>query len=189
MVLVKTYDEIPFSEKEILRYAGSAWSDKETVKLMRECIEEARGVIKYKACYCDLPIEVKDGVCDFESFRVASKSLSKNLEKCKRVILFAATLGAEFDRLIVKYSRLSPSKALLFQAIGTESIEALCDKFCNDVANNSKPRFSPGYGDLPLEIQKEIFAILECEKKIGISLNKSLSMSPSKSVTAFMGLD
>ena len=51
-----------------------------------------------------------------------------------------------------------------------------------------KPRFSPGYGDVPLEIQKDIVMLLDCAKRIGVSLNDSLLMSPSKSVTAFIGL-
>lgn len=51
-----------------------------------------------------------------------------------------------------------------------------------------RPRFSPGYGDLPLSAQREIFAVLDCGKRIGLMLNDSLLMSPSKSVTAFVGI-
>ena len=50
------------------------------------------------------------------------------------------------------------------------------------------PGFSPGYGDLPLDLQREIFAALDCPKRIGVSLNESLLMSPSKSVSAIIGL-
>ena len=51
-----------------------------------------------------------------------------------------------------------------------------------------RPRFSPGYGDLPLELQKDVFRVLDCPRKIGLSLNESLLMSPSKSVTAIIGI-
>ena len=51
-----------------------------------------------------------------------------------------------------------------------------------------RSRFSPGYGDLGLEMQKDIFAVLDCPRKIGLSLNESLLMSPSKSVTAIIGI-
>ena len=50
------------------------------------------------------------------------------------------------------------------------------------------PRFSPGYGDLPLETQRDVFRLLDCERKIGVWLNESLLMTPSKSVTAIFGL-
>ena len=51
-----------------------------------------------------------------------------------------------------------------------------------------RPRFSPGYGDFPLSMQTPIFDALDCPRKIGVSLNASLLMSPSKSVTAVIGL-
>lgn len=111
------------------------------------------------------------------------------------MIIFAATIGVGVDRLISKYSRLSPTKALCFQAIGAERVEALCDEFCNKMktelekdGEKVKPRFSPGYGDLPLETQKMIFSLLDCPKRIGVTLGDTLLMSPSKSVTAFVGI-
>ena len=80
----------------------------------------------------------------------------------------------------------------MFQAIGAERIEALCDAFCDDISKEYniaiKPRFSPGYGDLPLECQKDIFAVISPEKHIGLTLTDSMLMSPSKSVTAIVGL-
>ena len=75
---------------------------------------------------------------------------------------------------------------------GLERIEALCDDFCNDIQNTLKtqlkPRFSAGYGDLPLDTQKQIFSLLNLSKNIGLTLNDSLLMSPTKSVTAFIGM-
>ena len=41
---------------------------------------------------------------------------------------------------------------------------------------------------MPLEKQKDIFALLDCNRQIGISLNESLLMTPSKSVTAIFGI-
>ena len=54
----------------------------------------------------------------------------EGLEYAMYVIL--PPVGADIDRLIAKHSRLSPSRALMLQAIGAERIEALCDAFCND---------------------------------------------------------
>ena len=50
-----------------------------------------------------------------------------------------------------------------------------------------RPRFSPGYGDLPLALQREVFAALDCPRRIGLTLSDSLLMSPTKSVTALIG--
>lgn len=191
-VLNKTYKEPDFNQREILRYAACKEADGETLALLEKCINEVSGKLTYRVCYREFTVAVKEDICDFGAFCCRSKNLALNLKDCSRVILFAATVGVEIDRLIAKYSRISPSKALMFQAIGAERIEALCDTFCNDIKCetklNLKPRFSPGYGDLLLEAQKDIFNLLDCGKKIGVSLNDSLLMSPSKSVTAFVGL-
>lgn len=186
MIKTKIYQEPPFCEKEILRYAGCKGEDPEIVDLMRSCIKETQGKLTYKVCYRELSVSICRSVCDFGVFNLSSAGLSKNLTGCSEVIVFGATVGVEIDRLIAKYSRISPSRALMFQAIGAERIEALCNAFCAE--HNCPTRFSPGYGDLPLDIQKNIFNILDCGKHIGLFLNDSLLMSPSKSVTAFAGV-
>lgn len=192
VTLIKTYTAPAICQKEILRYAGCKAVDCETQKLLENCLNEAKDKFVYKVCYCNLPVNVNTDICDFGAIKVRSAKLAKNLEGCESVIILGATVGVEIDRLIAKYSRISPAKALMFQAIGTERIESLCDTFCEDIKNslntNLKPRFSAGYGDLPLDTQKEIFSVLNCSKHIGLTLNDSLIMSPSKSVTAFAGI-
>jgi cobalamin-dependent methionine synthase I len=49
-------------------------------------------------------------------------------------------------------------------------------------------RFSPGYGDMPLDLQGVILELLEAGKRLGIALGESKLMSPSKSVTALIGI-
>ena len=192
VILSKSYAEPPFCQKEILRYAGCKEISGETAALTKECIGETENKLTYKVCYCRLSVEVRGNLCDFGLFSFSSEKLALNLSGCKSAVLFAATVGVEIDRLIAKYSRISPAKALMLGAIGAERIEALCDAFCADVAAEYnlklKPRFSPGYGDLPIECQKDIFSILSPEKHIGLFLTDSLLMSPSKSVTAIVGL-
>lgn len=182
-VITKKYNDLPICEKEILRYAGCKDERAKISELLSSCLDEVSGKLSYSVCYCELDVTVCDDVCDFGIFSTQSDDLAKGIKGQNKVILFAATVGVEIDRLIKKYSKISPSKALMFQAIGTGQIEALCDAFCNDMGVNR--RFSPGYGDLSLSIQKNIFDVLNCTKYIGISLNDSLLMSPSKSVTAF----
>lgn len=192
MILTKTYPEPAFCEKEILRYAGCKEADDGVMALLRSCIDEVRDKLTYAVCYRELPVAITGSRCDFSAFSVESRHLSKNLAGCERVILFAATVGVGIDRLIARYGRISPAKGVILQAIGAERIEALCDVFCADIAKEKqmglRPRFSPGYGDLPLTLQKDIMGVLDCGKRIGLCLNDSLLMSPSKSVTAIAGL-
>jgi len=191
-VLKTSFSALPVNKAEILRYAGTSKADGITAALLNECLAETDGKCTGQVCYAELPLSLQETVCDFGVFSTNSRHLSQNLAGCGRVILFAATAGLAPDRLIQRYSRIAPAKALLFQAIGAERIEAVCDRFCEEIAVrygvHPRPRFSPGYGDLPLSVQKEIFAVLHPQREIGLTLNDSLSMSPSKSVTAFVGL-
>lgn len=193
MSVITVLDLIPnpdYCEKEVLRYAGCKEPKDELCALIKNCYDQLKDKLTYKICYRVLEVSVKDGVCDFGCFDVRSDGLAGNLKGCKKALVFAATIGVEVDRIIGKYNHISPASALFMQALGSERIEALCDLFCQTLKKqyNTKPRFSPGYGDLPLEVQRKVFDVLECSKYIGLSLNDSLLMSPSKSVTAFVGI-
>lgn len=193
MVITKSFGALPISKKEILRYAGCGEANAETLSLLEECLKETGDRLSLKVCYTTLPVKMEGSAVDCSLFAVHSKDLAKNLAGCRRVVVFCATIGMEFDRLIARYSHLSPAKALMLQAIGTERVEALCDAFCRTLESESgiscRPRFSCGYGDLDIETQKKIFSLLQCQKHIGVYLNGSLLMTPTKSVTAFVGVD
>lgn len=126
-----------------------------------------------------------------------SRNLADNLSQCISVVLLTATLGIEADKLLQKYEILNMTKATITQACGAACIEAYCnilqERICEEVSKDDKklylrPRFSPGYGDLPLHYQKVIFDELECTKRIGLTLTDSMLMYPTKSVSAFIGL-
>lgn len=182
----------PVCKQEVLRYAGCREGDEGTLTLLADCLDSAEAVLDCKACYQTLPLAIEGDVCNFGLFNLTSKGLAAALSGCKKAVVFAATVGVGIDRLILRHSRLSPARAVLLQAIGAERIEALCDAVCAHAAAEegcyATPRFSPGYGDLPLSAQRMLFAVLKCEKHLGICLNDSLLMSPTKSVTAVFGL-
>lgn len=194
-VFTRSYDSPDIDIGEILRYAGVRGEAPELDDLLRGCLDEARGKLIYKVCYREFPVAQLDGKLDLGFCETESAALMKNLAGCSRILLFAATIGIGIDRLIARYGTVSPAKALMLQAIGAERIESLCDAFNREIAAEyaqagfaTRPRFSPGYGDMPISVQKEIFSVLDCPRKIGLSLNDSMLMSPSKSVTALIGI-
>lgn len=188
MIQVKTYTAPEYNFSEIFRYASA---DTESLPMLKECISEAESVLTYKVCYEEFDVKIDGDLVITSAFSTTSSALAKNLSGCRKILIFGATIGVGFDRLIAKYGSISPSKAILFQGLGAERIEALCDAFCKDMEKEYGglfPRFSPGYGDFDISCQKEIFQSLDLAKKIGLTLNESLLMSPSKSVTAIIGI-
>ena len=180
---------------EILRYAGTREADAATGVLIDECEALVRGQLSYRVAYAEFSIRATDAGLDLGFAVTDSRDLARALWGCERIVLFGATVGLALDRLVARYTALSPAKGLILDAIGTAHAEALCDLFCAELAEKYakegrrlRPRFSPGYGDLPLEMQKSVASALNLSRTVGITLNESLLMLPRKSVTAIVGI-
>lgn len=110
-------------------------------------------------------------------------------------ILMAATLGAQSERLLLRHQARSSADALLVDAVLSAAIEAVCDEHERILHKDYfqmglylTDRFSPGYGDMPLEQTGGICSVLETEKSIGLTVAHSGIMIPRKSVTAILGV-
>lgn len=199
MIYIETAQntQIERDRKEILHYLGYGKNapTKEVMKRIETAEEEIFSSLSCRACFLVCDIKVADRTIDFGTFSVTSSSLAKNLQNCRQAVLFCATIGAVADRVIAKYSRLSPSQAVIAQAAGTVAIEKWCDLFEKRLSKTYqaedkflRPRFSPGYGDFSIRYQKDLFSALACSKHIGVSLTDSLMMTPTKSVSAVIGI-
>ena len=107
------------------------------------------------------------------------------------VVFLCGTLGAAFDAWQRKLAATSAADAYLAQLIGLDAVEKLMDGLENEVkvkvegeGLKLRPRRSPGYGDLPLELSRTILDALDATKRIGVSITDSNLLVPSKSVTA-----
>ena len=191
---------IAVNQKEIYRYLGYGTNepDDSVRMLVDEVSSELLAVIKPKHIYRLYDCKT-DGENVFAGdLKITSGNLSGNLAQCHTVALLAATLGLEADKLLQRYEVINMAKASIVQACAAACIEAYCNLIQESVRLAAqeqsghplfiRPRFSPGYGDLPLETQKDIFCVLDCTKRIGLTLTQNLLMYPTKSVTAFIGL-
>ena len=196
-VLYATPDKkVEINKSEVLRYLGYGRKavDARVLALLDETIAEFESFASYKACYLQTDIKVEPGKVDFGAFNVQSRSLSKVLAGCGEAVLFAATAGSKVD---VEWSRQvlqSPAKAVILDAAATAAIERWCDELCDrfekDLQSGGlfmRPRFSPGYGDVPLEMQRPLLEMLDAGRKVGITLTNALLMTPKKSVSAIVG--
>ena len=178
---------------EVLRYMGVKKPTLEDENTVNSLIENSTLNITPKVVYEKYSVKIDGDKANLSFTSSYSTLIKKTLSSCTNFILFTATIGLEVDRYINKYSLVSPSTALFYQALGTERVEALCDEFCSYLSKEYSgytltKRFSPGYGDVELSMQKDIFNALNPTKHVGVTLLDSMLMSPTKSVTAIVGL-
>ncbi len=181
---------------EAARYMRTPVEVSEVTSILREVEREVTPLCSMRLCYRRVSVIHTETGVEIGGFSLPSRDLARRLAGCREVILLAATAGLALDRYMVRQGKLSPVRALCAQAIGTERVEALCDAFCkemNDALSREgahlTPRFSPGYGDLPLTAQRALFTLLSPEKHVGVTLTDALLMSPTKSVTAITGIE
>jgi len=175
---------------EALRYAGCK-EDEQMLALAHSCYDMLKKSIAPKVSYLTSPLLVKGCTCSFLDQSLQSHRLAEHLGKSKSILLMALTLGIGADRMLARFSA-EPSRAVMLQAVATAMLEQVCDSFMEQYQAQHgvtlTSRFSPGYGDLPIDTQTVLFKLLD-PKRIGLCLTDSLIMTPSKSVTAFAGIN
>ena len=173
---------------DIMRYSGCRNSkDERLTTLCKECLAELTAKLTLKAVFAEVSVEFTDDTADFGFYKAESKSLKTFLGGSSKAFVFAATVGIGADMLINRYSTLSPSKAIIMDGCATAAIECWCDYLCREVfAVPEQERFSPGYGDLPLDMQPSILSYLDAHLNIGLAMTDSYLLTPTKSVTAIV---
>ena len=138
-----------------------------------------------------VPIEEKENcTLDLSLFSVQSAALTKALAGCDFAYLLAVTLGMQTEQWLHRLSILAPAKHFVADALASAYAEAAADLATAklSVGKILTPRFSPGYGDLPLSVQPLLLSATEANQHLHITLNESLLMIPQKSITAILGI-
>lgn len=197
-VLVDYYEVNHIDKKEVLRYCGVKNRDSAGGQLDRRIdllIEEAFSFSPFRAAWTVTDVKRSEKGTDAGFGPVISQTFQRGLAGCHGAVIAGATLGRDFDRHLEKYKKLSTSDSVIFQAAGTALIEEVMDMFSMErnveLQKDGKvlrPRFSPGYGDFDISSQEPILQLLDASGNLGIYLNDSFLMTPSKSVTALWGI-
>lgn len=120
------------------------------------------------------------------------KSIKKLLAPCKKCVVMAITVGFELDMKIAALGSSSPALSLLADAAASSAVEDACDACCESIESELgvklTPRFSPGYGDLPLNIQPALLTLTNARRDLGLTVGSGCMLSPIKSVTAIAGI-
>ena len=184
-------------EKEILRYLGCGRKPPDAVlhELVLSCAEELEQAATPRSISRLFPVTFGENGVRLGNIAVEGRNLRQHIRGCKEAVLFAATLGVQADILLARYSRIDMSRAAVLQAASAAMIESYCDETEKEISAQAarrglflRPRYSPGYGDFSIQLQKDILNTLDCPKRIGLSMTESFMLVPTKSVTAVIGL-
>ena len=170
--------------------------DAKTETLVKEGLSAAQKLIKPKVSliFDDITVR-KDALFCQNGFIIQSKDAAKLFENCFKMYGIAVTIGEALEKQRDFFMKEKETfKALIFDAAGSAAAETtitLANKQIKEYeeknGNTLTRRYSPGYGDWPLESQKDFLARL-CADKIGIRMTNAYLMKPEKSVSAVIGV-
>lgn len=182
--------------QEALRYLGVRGEPSGSLReQMREVAAQLTGEVTPRYAYRVFDLERTD-----DGFALAGTptvltgaTAARMLAGSHKAAILACTLGARFDRMLSEAQARDMARAVMLDACAGALVEAGCDAAQAELAGRFPgkyltDRFSPGYGDLPLELQGELCALLDTAKRLGLYVTESCMLNPVKSVTAVIGI-
>lgn len=180
--------------EEILHFLGYGTADAEddVLAVIEEMKTKVLSLSVPRVIYREFPLLDENPI----GINILSGSdIQRLLKECHHCIFMAATLGTEIEKEGKRLQIMDMGKAVIFDSCASAAIEQVCDTFQMETALKYQAenmyltdRFSCGYGDLPLTIQKDFLRLLDAQRKIGLHVSESCTLVPRKSVTAIIGL-
>jgi len=164
-------------------------------KYLDECEERLLKVISPKFLYKYFSLSFQCGapIIDGCTLELCGNDVAAQLEGCTGIILMCATVGGGADRLIRLLQVEDMAKAVIADALSGAAVEQVCGMAEEIIKKEFDGkyftwRYSPGYGDFPVNIQKQLLDVLDAPRKIGLCATESSMLTPVKSVTAVIGV-
>ncbi|WP_296645649.1 vitamin B12 dependent-methionine synthase activation domain-containing protein [Romboutsia sp. 13368] len=200
---IKISKSIEIDKSEVLRYLEYKGQkiDETLDSIIDECIKITKEKINPRytlGVYSILREKINDSYqirFKDSDILIESKDLYELLNNSNKCIVLAATLGVDIEKQIKINSYSNLTKSIIIDACATSAIEEFCDILQNNIklelSEQEKyitSRYSPGYGDLSININEDIINLLKAQTKIGLTITKDKIMIPRKSVIAIVGI-
>lgn len=187
------------NKAEVLRYLG--WKG-DTLpahmdELIDRCMKQTVEIAAPQYIYRRFAVSKNDKgiVLGDDELLLAGDDIAAHLKGCEYAYILCVTVGIGIDKELRSKMVNSPDIAVIMDACATTAVEQVADMAeqiirdeCAKENNDVTWRFSPGYGDLPLETQKDLLKIMDTSRKIGLTVTDSFLMVPTKSVSAVLGV-
>lgn len=144
----------------------------------------------YQIFDCEI---LSDKVCIQNTIFETGKVIARSLRKSKRIAIFVATAGLEYEKLVSEIKMEDDCiSSFILDSIGTclventgNYMEEILEKEIAD--DNHTNRFSPGYCGWNVVEQQKLFSLLP-QRICDIRLSDSCLMYPIKSISGFIGI-
>ena len=188
------------NKKEALLYMGYRGIEipDSLDKMIDDCLDETLQLMEPRAVIRHYKLDKSDnkGIKIIgTNIMLTGESIRKHLIYSDEIFLFSTTVGNEIEKNIRKNMASDPARGVILDSCGSVAVEAVtqaaedeCSAAAAKAGLNITWRFGPGYGDLPIDIQRDIIRELDATTKIGVTVNLDSLLSPSKSETAIIGL-
>lgn len=178
------------NKKHIRHYLNATHvMNHESEKMIDECIDEVSHLAYFQAV-CQLfhlnhdPLKI----IELDMF-LDSQDLSFYLHSCQECLVIACTLGISLDRRMKYYEHVNMTKAVIFDAVCNAYLEECYEEY-QKTLGYSRHTFlmAPGYGDIPLDLNRQLARLLNTDKKIGMSYSQGGLFIPMKSMLGIVGI-
>ena len=177
-------------ERRALAYLGfRGEADREQTEMIRKAIADTRRFARPQFVYRFFALVDKGDRLETD-IEIGYPSLQNMLRKgnSESICILVSTLGPGIDNRLEKLRQTDMPAMVLMDACANSLIEEETDAFQERLGLQSSTfRYAPGYGDVPLSLQRQIFDLMPEISKIGIELDTCNMMHPFKSMTGLIG--
>ena len=184
---------------ELYRYLGCGLSGEcpppELEPLVEECIARVLEAARPRAVFSPaLPLN-QDGGLRAGTLPLTGQDIALHLEHCSQAVFLAVTLGTQLDALIRRAEAMDMASAVVMDAAASVAVEQAAQQAEEELRQTLAEqglyltgRYSPGYGDFSLAVQKDVLRLTDAGRRIGLTVTPSNIMTPRKSITAVLGI-
>jgi hypothetical protein len=180
---------------ELKRYAVWKETGARADSMLHESVRLALSLIKPKASWHIYEYDSCSHSLSGTDFTLPGSAIVKHLASSIKVACLAVTIGTQLEEMVsIYFNEGKYSLGLLLDAAGTVAVETAADQIMSIIPKTASPsglvstkRFSPGYGDLMLDVQPYMLTLSQAPA-IDISITSAYQLVPRKSITAFVGL-
>lgn len=183
--------------KDAFRYMGHKSGEirENLLAIADECEKALLKAIQPRMVYRVFDIEKTEKGVEIKntSLILEGSDIADHLKDCQRAVLMCVTLSSETDKVIRSYEACDMEKAFVADALASAAVEQVCEiaeeLIQKEVGDYHYTwRFSPGYGDFPLDVQRDFIKVTDAHKRIGLGVTDTFILIPRKSVTAVIGI-